>query len=164
MIDDADLLRRYANDGSEEAFAELVRRRIGLVYGVALRHTLDSHRAEDVTQTVFLALARKAGGLAQRPVLIGWLYRSARFAASDSVRMERRRQQRDQETHAMQQINQSARDPEWDKIRPVLDEMLSKIGSVDRDAILLRFVDGQPFAGDRRQKLNLSGKRRADAP
>ena len=80
MNDDADLLRRYADEKSEEAFAELVRRRIGLVYSVALRHTHDAHRAEDVTQAVFKALARKAASLARRPVLVGLAKNAARIA------------------------------------------------------------------------------------
>src|SRR4051812_31665999 len=90
--EDSDLLRRYADSGSEAAFAELVQRRIGLVYSVALRHTRgDRHRAEDATQAVFTDLARKAATLSQRPVLAGWLYRSAQFAASALVRAEQRR-------------------------------------------------------------------------
>lgn len=104
MIDDAELLRRYAATRADEAFAELVRRRIGLVYSVALRHTGDAQRAEDVTQRVFVDLARKAAALGERPVLVGWLHRSARFAATDVVRSERRRQAREQEAHTMQQI------------------------------------------------------------
>src|SRR5436189_6158722 len=90
--EDSELLRRYAREGSEAAFAELVRRRIGLVYSVALRQTRgDRHRAEDATQAVFTDLARKAAALAARPVLAGWLYRSAQFAAAGLVRAEARR-------------------------------------------------------------------------
>ena len=92
MIEDSELLRRYAEDRSEAAFAELVKRRVGLVYSVAVRQCGgDAHLAEDVTQRVFSDLARKAAELAARPVLSGWLYRSAQFAASDVVRSERRR-------------------------------------------------------------------------
>jgi RNA polymerase sigma factor (sigma-70 family) len=146
MIEDVDLLRRYAERGSGEAFAELVRRRIALVYSVALRRTHDPHCAEDVTQAVFIALARKAAELSRRSVLIGWLYRSAQFAASDTMRAERRRQAREEEAHAMQQLAYNAPEPGWDKLRPVLDEVLNGIGARDRDAVLLRFVDGRPFA------------------
>src|SRR5258708_4834441 len=103
-VEDSELLRRYAETGAENAFAEIVRRRIGLVYSVALRHTHDAHRAEDVTQKVFTDLARKAGALAGRTVLVGWLYRSAQYAASNAVRTERRRQVREQEAYTMQQL------------------------------------------------------------
>jgi len=94
-LEDSDLLRRYSAHGSEAAFAELVRRRIGLVYAVALRQTRgDRHRAEDATQAVFTDLARKAAALARRPVLVGWLHRSAQFAAAGLIRAEQRRHAR----------------------------------------------------------------------
>ena len=95
MTEDAELLRRYAADRSEAAFAELVQRRLDLVYSVALRQVGgDAHLAQDVTQRVFADLARKAAKLSDRTVLSGWLYRSAQFAASDVVRSERRRRAR----------------------------------------------------------------------
>ncbi len=155
MTDDAELLRCYAEEKSEEAFAELVRRRIGLVYSVAWRHTRDAQRAEDVTQTVFTALARKATELSRRPVLVGWLYRSAQFAASDAVRVEVRRQAREQEAHTMNESERAAPEPDWPELRPVLDEGLNDLEERDRDAVLLRFFDGWSFA-EIGTKLNLT--------
>ena len=147
-MEDAELLRRYAESRSEEAFAELVRRRIGLVYSIALRQTRgDAHGAKDATQAVFTDLARKAATLAQRPVLAGWLCRSAQFAASDLMRAARRRAVREHEAHLMQEISTpdtAARD--WEKIRPALDEVLNALDERDRDAIVLRYFDGRPFA------------------
>ena len=110
MIEDSELLRRYAEERSEGAFAELVKRRVGLVYSVAVRQCGgDVHLAEDVTQKVFADLARKAAELVARPVLSGWLYRSAQFAASDVVRSERRRRAREEETHIMNDISHGGR-------------------------------------------------------
>src|SRR3954463_577624 len=82
--EDAELLRRYAATGAEDAFAEIVRRRIGLVYSVALRHTHDAHRAEEVAQRVFTDLARKARALAGRAVIVRGLYRRAQVAAGNA--------------------------------------------------------------------------------
>ena len=147
MIEDTELLRRYAEDHAEDAFAELVRRRIGLVYGVALRRTRgDAQGAQDATQEVFVDLARKAAALSRRPVLAGWLYRSAQFAAADIMRAERRRHARQQEALRMQEIEHQTSEPNWDELRPVLDELLTQMDECDRDAILLRFFDGRPFA------------------
>ena len=132
-----------------------MRRRIGLVYSVARRHTGDAQRAEDVAQRVFADLARKAEMLARRPVLIGWLYRSAQFAASDAMRAERRRLAREEEAHLMQTIEGTAPEPNWEKLRPVLDEALNDLDERDRDAVLLRFFDGRPF-GEVGAKLQLT--------
>ena len=92
MDDDARLLARYAQDGSEAAFTELVRRYLNLVYSAALRQVGgDRHRAEEVAQVVFADLARKASGLSRHSALIGWLYTSTRYAARNLARIERRR-------------------------------------------------------------------------
>lgn len=145
--EDSELLRRYAETRSEEAFAELVRRRVGLVYSVALRTTCDPHRAEDATQTVFADLARKATALADRPVLAGWLYRSAHYAALGIVRAERHRSAREEEAHTMQEtLGTKNTAAEWEKVRPVLDAVMSELSDSDRDAIALRFFDGRPFS------------------
>jgi RNA polymerase sigma factor (sigma-70 family) len=146
MLDDSALLRRYAEEGSESAFAELVRRRLDLVYSVALRTTGgDAHRAQDAAQRVFTDLARKAAALARRPVLTGWLYRSARFAATDLVRAERRRQEREaaaRTTHELIVNNE----PDWHQLRPEIDAALADLNERDRDALLLRFFEELSFA------------------
>src|SRR5436190_108428 len=105
MSDDATLLRRYAEQNSEAAFAELVQRHVSLVYSTALRKTGGNvHRAEDITQSVFTALARKAAPLSRRTTLAGWLYLSTHHAAAELMRGEQRRQAREQEAHLMQEI------------------------------------------------------------
>jgi hypothetical protein len=43
MTDDSELLRRYAHERSEAAFAELVARHVDLVYSAALRQTRGDH-------------------------------------------------------------------------------------------------------------------------
>jgi RNA polymerase sigma factor (sigma-70 family) len=151
MIEDAELLRRYAEERSEGAFAELVKRRVGLVYSVAVRQCGgDAQLAEDVTQTVFTDLARKAGELAGRPVLSGWLYRSARFAAADVVRSERRRRAREEANALMNESWAGKADAgasaDWEKLRPVLDEALAELGEDDRAGAALRFLEQKSFA------------------
>jgi len=87
-LTDQQLLRDYANQRSEAAFTELVRRHVNLVYSAALRMVCDSHLAEDVTQAVFAALARSAKQLTERPVLSGWLHRTAQNIAAQTVRTD----------------------------------------------------------------------------
>src|SRR3954470_20993361 len=103
-MNDCDLLKAYAETKSEEAFAELVRRYIDLVFSAALRQVGgDAHLAQDVVQCVFNDLARKAGSLSSRVVLSGWLYTGARFAAAKLVRCEQRRRVRESHAEIMQQ-------------------------------------------------------------
>src|SRR5215472_18923181 len=94
--DDIELLREYARHHSEEAFATLVSRHINLVYSAALRYTANHHQAEEVTQAVFIILARKAGSLRPATILEGWLYETTRLTALSFLRGERRRQFREQ--------------------------------------------------------------------
>jgi RNA polymerase sigma factor (sigma-70 family) len=148
-MNDSELLRRFAEEHSEKAFAELVGRRVGLVYSAALRQlTGDAHRAEDVTQTVFIDLARRARSLCRHPALIGWLYTSTHHAAAKMIRTEQRRTRREQEAHAMHNISAApAPATDWERVRPVLDEAMHELSERDRQTVLLRFFAGQSFAG-----------------
>ncbi|HVT72814.1 MAG TPA: sigma-70 family RNA polymerase sigma factor [Lacunisphaera sp.] len=148
MNDDAILLRAYVANRSEAAFAELVRRYIGLVRSTALRRVGgDVHLADDVTQTVFITLARKAGTLLDRPSLAGWLYLGTQLAAAEVVRREQRRKAREATAHTMDLTNapdQSAAD--LAQLRPLLDDALVSLRDEEREAIVLRFFQKQTFA------------------
>jgi RNA polymerase sigma factor (sigma-70 family) len=148
MTDDASLLASYARTRSEEAFAEIVRRHLTLVYSAALRRTAgDLHRAKDVAQIVFTALARDALALSRHGALTGWLYTATRNAAIDLMRTERRRQQREEKVHTMEEILSSPESlPDWERLRPVLDDAMDELDARDREAVLLRFFEGESFA------------------
>ena len=148
MHDDLALLRRYATEKSEAAFATLVERNVGLVYAAALRQLGGSvHRAREVTQIVFIDLARKAPALAGRDDLAGWLYTSTHYAAAKLKRGEARRERREQEASLMHELtSENPSDAEWERLRPVLDEAMLALSESDRAAILLRFFQGRRFA------------------
>src|SRR5260221_13428859 len=102
MRGDAELLRCYAEERSEAAFAEIVQRHLNLVYFAALRQLSgDVHRAREVTQVVFTDLARKAASLAQRATITGWLHTSTRFAAAKMRRAHAARQKNEREAELM---------------------------------------------------------------
>ena len=72
-MDDWKLIQEYARNGSETAFAELAQRHIDWIYSVAIRQVGDPHLAQDVVQSVFVLLARKASGFRPGTRLGGWL-------------------------------------------------------------------------------------------
>jgi RNA polymerase sigma factor (sigma-70 family) len=114
------LLEQFARNGSEEAFAALVQRHIALVHSVALRHTANAQHAEDITQAVFIILARKAGALGRKTVLPGWLYHTARLTAANLQRAEARRIRREQEAFMQSKLEESTIDTLWPELRPQL--------------------------------------------
>ena len=146
MTDDRQLLARYVAEVSEEAFAELTRRYMGLVYSAALRQVRNEQLAQDVTQVVFANLARKAASIPKGTVLAGWLHRDTRYTALDFIRAEARRLRREQQSVEMNATNSDPQ-PGWEEIRPLLDEALTKLSPADRDALLLRYFEQRDFAG-----------------
>ena len=134
-----ELLGRYDREGSEEAFAALVQRHINLVYSVALRHVRIAAHAEEITQVVFVILARQATRLRSDTVLEGWLYETTRLASLNFLRGERRRQWREQEAY-MESTRQETSDVAvWHQLAPMLDAGIAQLGKKDRDAVILRF-------------------------
>jgi RNA polymerase sigma factor (sigma-70 family) len=137
--DDAQLLRDYAGHGSETAFAELVQRNIGLVYSAAFRHVGVAAQAEEITQAVFIILARKAASVRSDLVLQSWLYATTRLTALSFLRGERRRQLREQEAYMQSALQETGSESLWPQLAPLLDEAISHLGRKDRDALVLRF-------------------------
>lgn len=145
---DKELLRQYSEESCEAAFAAIVDRYSNLVYSAALRQSGSPEMARDISQNVFVDLARKAHPLSRgsggSDSLAGWLYRSAHLEALDALRLERRRKCRERNLMDVP-VDDSCAPPDWERLRPVLDEAMSALKDKDREALLLRFFKNREF-------------------
>jgi RNA polymerase sigma factor (sigma-70 family) len=138
---DLELLQSFARDRSQDAFTELVRRHLNLVFSAALRLVRSSQLAEEVAQSVFSDLARDTAKLQPDTVLVAWLHSVTRRTAVDFIRKESHRQLREQiaiETNAM-----NTSDAQWTDIEPLLDEAVAALDETDRIAVLLRYFENK---------------------
>jgi DNA-directed RNA polymerase specialized sigma24 family protein len=81
---DIELLARYTRHHAEEAFAELVRRHLGLVFSAAVRQVRSPQLAEEVAQSAFIDLAHNAARLKPDTILPAWLYQVTRRSAGET--------------------------------------------------------------------------------
>ncbi len=145
---DAQLLREYLENRVESLFAEIVARHTNLVYSAALRQTNSPDSAAEVTQSVFVALARGADKLAPRlpkdASLAGWLCRSARNISLNHMRDETRRRSRERQAMEVS-LSTSETSLDWERLRPVLDSAMADLDEPDYDAVVMRFYKNHDF-------------------
>lgn len=142
---DAELLKAYAQDQSQEAFAELVRRYVNLVHAAAMRQVGDAHLAEDVTQAVFIVLAKKVTGV-RAEYLPGWLLQTTRFCSADAVKSRRRRLHHEQRAAAMKNLSTPPTDSPAQEIAEYLDQALGRLNRRDSTALALRYLQDKSSA------------------
>lgn len=141
-MDDWQLIKAYREDGSEPAFTEIVRRYANLVYASARRQTEDPELAKDITQSVFIVLARKARTLRVTGTLSGWLFRTTSLVVHGLRRQESRRRHREIKVAVMSESTSSPESPPaWEQVAPLLDASLAHLGVQDRQAVLLHFFE-----------------------
>ena len=141
---DEQLLSDHIAHRDEAAFALLVQRHLNLVFGTALRILGDRTAAEEVSQNVFISLARKAATIRTGTGLAGWLHRAAILEARLRQRTDLRRLSR--EDHAAQ-LGTAMPAPESPDPLPfeILDDALLELPEKDRRTLLLRYFENRPF-------------------
>jgi len=154
--DDSTLLTQYVRGRSEPVFRRLVTRHVNLVYSAALRQVRDPHLAEDVTQGVFIVLARRAHTIRSEAALAGWLLSTTRYVASTAIRAQARRRRHEQRAASMnpeplaKPAALAAGDLDstetWQEMEPHVDAAIAALASADRTAIALRFFDQKSLA------------------
>jgi RNA polymerase sigma factor (sigma-70 family) len=137
FMTDHDLLLHYTRTGSQDAFAQLLHRHLDWVYSACRRQVKNSTLAEDVTQAVFLALARKAPSLSPSVSISGWLFTTARYASATALKIENRRLLHERQAATMKP--ETLPPPSWQLIEPRLDAALASLPAADRQAVLLRY-------------------------
>jgi RNA polymerase sigma factor (sigma-70 family) len=145
-VNDNALIQEYAERNSESAFAALVQRHVNLVYSVAFRYVGNFQDAQDVTQAVFIILARKAGSLRGRSILTGWLYETTRLTASQLWRTKGRQHAREQEAYMQSILDQSGNEAVWRQLAPHLEAAMSRLRAADRELLALRFYENKTGA------------------
>lgn len=140
MDEDFQLLTQYLRSRDEDAFRSLVERHAPLVRGVALRRTRDPELADEITNSVFVLLARKAGSV--RGSLRGWLYNTSFLESGNALRKDRLYQRKMEELR-MQPHHAGAEGGEaaWDEVSLRLDEAMALLESGSRDLLLMRFYE-----------------------
>ena len=137
---DTELVGAYVRAGSETAFRALVARHVDLVYATALRQVGDPGMAEEITQNVFVALARKAPRFVGVETLAGWLHRAAILEAKTTIRSELRRRRREDAAAQSAELRNEGANP-MELLVPLLDEGLLQLNDTDRLALVLRFLE-----------------------
>jgi len=140
-MDAAPLLRRFLDHRDEDAFRRLVDAHIDLVYSAALRQIRDHALADDITQTVFITLARNANRITPGVPLEAWLLKTTHYAACDARRRRDRRLHHERKAHLMNPPSSPASpDDDPDPIAKHLDDALMQLRDTDRTILILRFM------------------------
>ena len=145
-MNDMALIREYVDRNSELAFADLVHRHIDFVHSVAFRYTGNFPDSQDVTQAVFVILAKKAASLRQRTTLTGWLYETTRFTAFALLRTRGRQQAREQKAYMQSTLNNPGSDEAWRQLAPVLEDAMNRLNGKERALLALRYFNNKSAA------------------
>ena len=131
--DDSALLARWAREGNEDAFAELVRLYQRLVIGAARRRTADAEMARDVAQQVFATLSAKARTLLGRTSIAGWLYQTASHIGARAAQAEMRRLRAHE--RSANELPREVGSAQW----LPMEDALARLGESERESLVMHY-------------------------
>ncbi len=141
-----ELLREFVRTRSPDAFDRLIAGHVDAIYSQCMRQLRDAALAEEVTQSVLVTLVQKAGKIPERSVLEGWLFVTTRYCCANALRAATRRRSAEERAARMRHeaIGESQSDNDLSsQAEPMLDDAIAGLGQCDRNAVLLRFFQGQ---------------------
>lgn len=141
-IDDSRLLQRWCQMQDETAFTALVERHLPMVTAVAARLARPDD-TDDLVQATFILLARKAHDIHTPASLAGWLHGVVRRIARNARIRNARRREVALEQHGMQSSTDTAETA--NRLAPVLDEVLALLPTLERETLVLCYLQGQPM-------------------
>ena len=119
---DGELLHSFLASDDQHAFAQLVKRHAGLVFGVCRRVLDHEQDAEDAFQATFLALARRASTIRKHQSVASWLYGVARNMAKDARQAANRRRKYEEHAPSPRSADSPALEMAWREAQRILDE------------------------------------------
>jgi RNA polymerase sigma factor (sigma-70 family) len=141
------LLDEFVTGGGEQSFRPVVEHLQPFIFSIALRRTGNREMAEDVTQTVFISIARMAPQLRKHTRLMVWVSQATHFSSLKAIRSEQRKQRKHAALAADPgRSSEGWDDGRWDEVAPHLDASLGALPRTDHEMILLRFYEGRKFA------------------
>lgn len=131
------LLQRFQGRGDSEAFSEIVRRHVGMVYGVCVRLLEDKSDAADVTQETFFSLTRQAREVSGS--VAGWLHRVATRKCVDLIRRGKARR-RTERAYAAEKVRSAET---WQELSPHVDQAMGDMHEELRSVLVEHFFEGK---------------------
>lgn len=144
---DPECLESWALHRDADGVQLLVERYLVFVHSSALRRTGDAAQAAEVTRAVFLVLARRARRLRKKIVLAGWLFHVTAVACR-----KLRRKRIGRLGRLCQWIFRKPRPALpldatlWTRLAPQIDRGLDRLGTKQRNAVLLCAFLNHDFA------------------
>jgi len=142
-MNDAELLRQFTEERSEEAFRMLVQEYSAMVYSVCFRSLKNEAKSEDAAQAVFITLAKKADSIRNPRALSAWLFRAAKLAVLNMKRMDARRVKHEAAAAATREKGNQREKAQWKELLPYLNDVLSSLGRKQQGAVVDYFFRGK---------------------